>query len=133
MEKIFTKYFKSSKINNITVSAEEGRVYNLKKGYPVEIKASTNDQGYKYINITNEETNKRQKVFVHSLVSEFVENLNPELYDKITHINGDKSDNKVENLRSTNNSEIAKMFSTKRKNISRIRNGDTWKHVILED
>ncbi len=66
------------------------------------IKQSTNPDGYKFVKLTNEEGSKTLRV--HVLVAKsFI--TNPENKETVNHIDGDKENNKVENLEWSTRSE----------------------------
>ena len=96
MIKIFEQYY-PTQYNDYYVS-KEGNVISTKKGYPKRLSTNNhNNDGYGYITICNNDIKK--KVFVHRLIAEtFIENPNPNEFKVVNHINGDKSDNRVENL-----------------------------------
>lgn len=55
--------------------------------------------GYKRIRVTDIDTGIRRYVRVHRLVATYyVENPNPELYNQVNHIDGDKFNNNYTNL-----------------------------------
>ena len=74
---------------------EDGNVYNKK--YKRFLKPSKSKNGYLYITIFNVETKKGDKFYIHRLVADkFLQN--EESFTDVNHINGDKTDNRVENL-----------------------------------
>ena len=61
--------------------------------------------GYKRIRVTDIDTNKRRYLRVHRLVSlHYVNNPNPDEYDQVNHIDGDKFNNDHTNLEWCNSS-----------------------------
>ncbi len=70
--------------------SEQGIVTNIKTGH--ELRGSINNCGYRRVQLSN-----RKRYFVHRLVAEeFIPN--PETKPQVNHINGNKLDNRVENL-----------------------------------
>lgn len=64
---------------------------------------SLNNSGYLRVELFKE--NKRTRLFVHRIVAElFIPNPNPEKFNVVNHINGDKICNRPENLEWTNKS-----------------------------
>lgn len=72
---------------------EKGDVYSTRSG--IIIKQSVMASGYKYVHLCNGKTSKSKRV--HRLVAEaFIEN--PNDYKQVNHKNGNKQDNRRENL-----------------------------------
>ena len=79
----------------------EGELYNKKTN--IRLVGSLH-QGYIRVNITNDFTKKSQKRFMHRIVAEtFLEN--PNECEQIDHIDNNKRNNNVENLRWCSNSQ----------------------------
>lgn len=73
----------------------DGRVYNTK--YNRYLKPFKTKSGYFQVTIYNIETKKNDKLYLHRIIAnEFIPN--PNNYTDVNHINGDKSDNRIENL-----------------------------------
>lgn len=76
-----------------TFITANGRTYNKKEKY---LKAYVNASGYHYVTFTNDK-GERKTSLVHRVVcSAFKDNV--EGYEQVNHINGDKSDNSVDNV-----------------------------------
>ena len=72
-----------------------GEVLSYKRGYWKRLKPYLGKNGYCYVNLSNEA--KVTHKYIHRLVAEaFLEN--PERKTVVNHIDGDKSNNNVENL-----------------------------------
>ena len=72
--------------------SDNGRVISYKSGKPYELKPSNNGGGYYTVSI-----GLRNPRYIHRLVAEtYIPN--PHGYPEVNHINGNKSDNRVENL-----------------------------------
>ena len=98
----------------------DGRVFSkerldkrghLRKGKFLSLKINTD--GYLFISLSNE--NKRQNIYIHRLVAiHYIPN--PDNKPQVDHINRNKHDNRVENLRWVDSSE---------NNLNKIRNKTT--------
>lgn len=82
-----------SKYNSLFTVDTDGRVFNTKTGYEYKQRLTTN--GYMKVGTTYKY--KPLDPLVHRLVAlQFIDN--PENKPQVNHINGDKTDNRVENL-----------------------------------
>ena len=73
--------------------SNKGNVVSYKRGEPYPLKVSYTNDGYQKVNVS------RPPQYVHRLVAEtWIDNPNPNHYTQVNHINGDKDDNRVENL-----------------------------------
>ena len=74
--------------------SNKGRVYNTRKNYIVKL--SDNGNGYLFVNLLND-GGKVTTEYVHRLVAQnFIPN--PDNLPQVNHIDGDKTNNAVENL-----------------------------------
>lgn len=105
--------------SNYEVSSE-GRVRN--NGTDRILKPGTLTQGYYFVNLSKQ--GKHRNHLIHILVGDaFIPN--PKHVRCIDHKNGDKTDNRLENLRRCTQSQNI-MNSAKRKNASSQYKGVTW-------
>ena len=75
-----------------------GYVVSCKRGEPYPLKVYYNNSGYQMVNVS------RPPQYVHRLVAEtWIPN--PNHHEQVNHINGDKTDNRVENLEWVTHSE----------------------------
>lgn len=75
--------------------SNNGTVRNVKKDYV--LKQGKMVVGYPAVSLFDNE--KQSLIPVHRLLAlYFIENKNPEVYKQVNHINGDRSDNRLENL-----------------------------------
>jgi len=95
---------------------QKGEIYNKSTNF--QLKGTLVKAGYIKVHIINDTTGKAQILFLHRLVAEtFLEN--PNDYDEIDHIDNNKTNNNVENLRWCTRSQNA----TNRENYSRNKKG----------
>ena len=74
--------------------SNKGNVVSCKSGVCRPYKASHNTSGYQRV-----KTGDGRRQFVHRMVAEtWIDNPNPDYYTQVNHINGDKDDNRVNNL-----------------------------------
>ena len=74
--------------------SNKGNVISCKRGAPYPLKVTHNNCGYQMVGAGD---SHRRSQYVHRLVAEtWIPN--PNHYEQVNHINGDKSDNRVENL-----------------------------------
>ena len=106
---------------------EDGRVFNKK--YNRFRKPATNRNGYKYVNLCK--NGKYKNFIIHRLIAEhYIPN--PENKPCVDHINRDRLDNRVENLRWVTHSEnnqntgMSKNNTSGHKYISYDKCGDRW-------
>lgn len=71
--------------------SNKGNVVSYKRGAPYPLKVSHNSCGYQMVGAS------RPSQYVHRMVAETWLD-NPNHYEEVNHINGDKDDNRVENL-----------------------------------
>lgn len=76
-----------------------GNVVSYKRGFAYPLKVMHNNYGYQMVGVVHGST-----TFVHRLVAETWLD-NPNHYKEVNHINGDKDDNRVENLEWVTRSE----------------------------
>ena len=73
--------------------SNKGNVVSYKRGAGYPLKASHTHNGYQRVGVSN------GSYLVHRMVAEtWIDNPNPNHYTQVNHINGDKDDNRVENL-----------------------------------
>lgn len=71
--------------------SNKGNVVSYKRGVPYPLKVSHSNSGYQRVGAS------RSPQYVHRMVAEtWIDN--PNHYEEVNHINGDKDDNRVENL-----------------------------------
>lgn len=96
----------------------DGRIFTTKKSYRLktkdghwrEVKLAKHKTGYRYTNIySGSGKDNRHSIRVHRLVWQEWKGLIPEGY-YVDHINGNKSDNRVENLQLLTPSENAHKY-----------------------
>ena len=102
----------------------DGKVYSLLTNKI--LKPNDNQNGYLYVNLCK--NNKSKSKFIHRLVAEhYIENLNNNLH--VDHINRNRTDNRVENLRwvtrhqNMRNTKIRKDSKFTEKNIRKLKSG----------
>lgn len=83
-----------SKTRTIKISTKTGKSYNqTRRGEPIK----AFDDGHGYMHIRLRKDNKTYNTKVHRLVAKaFIPN--PDKLPEVNHINGDKQDNRIENL-----------------------------------
>ena len=86
--------------------SNKGNVVSYKRGVPYPLKVFHNNCGYQMVNAS------RPPQYVHRLVADtWIDN--PNHYRDVNHINGDKDDNRVENLEwATHSQNLRHAFRT---------------------
>jgi hypothetical protein len=81
--------------------SNKGNVVSYKRGSAYPLKVAYNSCGYQQVGVSSGSTRSQ---YVHRLVAEtWIDN--PNHYEDVNHINGDKDDNRVENLEWVTHSE----------------------------
>ena len=95
---------------------DDGRVFSKKRG--IFLKVSKNNRGYYYVQLSN----KIQKLYrVNRLVALYYIP-NPENLPQVDHIDGNKLNNRVENLRWCSSSDNLKNTGPRKQNTSGFKN-----------
>jgi hypothetical protein len=104
---LYDGYYEVSNLGRVKMLP---RLLNHSKGMRVskeKIVTGTNSHGYKVVSFKKDGI-KTMK-FIHSLVAvAFVDNLNPEKFRIVNHLNSDRADNRAENLEWCDHSRNAK-------------------------
>ena len=83
---------------------DDGRLLSYSRGYEITIKPSLNHKGYELVGMVTEKGLPTKTRQIHRLVAlAFIGN--PENKEQVNHINGVKTDNRVENLEWVTNQE----------------------------
>lgn len=92
-----------------------GRIKSFKKGKEIILKPILSKVGYYYVNLQN--NGKRKVHYIHRLLGKYYIP-NPENKPCINHINTDKTDNRIDNLRWVTQKENCNNLTTKQKQSS---------------
>ena len=83
---------------------EEGNIYSAKRKNPHKLKQQTSNHGYRFVCIS--ENGKEFSRYVHRIVVEaFYRKLCSEKFETVNHIDGNKTNNRLENLEIVSASE----------------------------
>jgi len=106
--------------------SNDGNVWSYKFNKEKKLKLKVAGKNYLRVNLFK--NNKSKQFYVSRLVAEaFLTDFDLSL--QVDHINGDKTNNKVENLRMVTNSQNHKGFKKKSKNTSSQYRGVYWNKV----
>lgn len=89
--------------------SKDGKIYRTKKDKTIKNKPLSPSivHGYQYVNLYKE--GKQYGFNVHTIVAEcFINNPNPKIYTEVDHINRNRLDNNIQNLRWVNRAENLK-------------------------
>ena len=86
-----------SEDSDIYQISSKGRVKSLKCNKTKILKNSERSDGRSYIKLKLSDTSKRKHYFIHQLVAKAFIN-NPDKYQEVLHRDGNRKNNKVENL-----------------------------------
>lgn len=90
---------------------DEGEVYRILKNGTPKFVGSQHQSGYMYCSISNEDGSRDNKLIHRLVAQEFIPN--PDNLPVVDHIDEDKTNNKVDNLRWCTQEQNNKYFSTK--------------------